>query len=452
MDKTSFLGTKPVFSLLVKLSIPTIFAQIIIIAYNLIDRVYIGRLPDSQVALAALGLTFPVAMFTFTFISWFGRGGAPLASIQLGAKNNDMANQLVSNCLTFLLCSTLFSMALVHFFAEDILILLGGRGNALTEAVNYLKIYNLGTPFLFVGMGLNHFINAQGQTKVSMFAPLLGGLSNFILNPIFIFWLDLGVKGAAIATVIAQFISFLWVIRFYFTTKTVLHIKRKYLLPKWNLFRQVITLGSGPAFMTSSEALVSLCFNSQLFYYGDVTAVGSMTIISGLLFLIFFPMIGLMQGTQPIVSYNYGAGNYARVKKAISYAAMVNVAYSALVTSVMLLFPSFFISLFTDDINLINSITKMLQIYISGCFVLGLAVTCQESYMALGNGALSFFFAFLRKGILLVPLIYALAHFFDDKIFAVVMAEPISDAVASLSNGLFFLYFIKRKLASKKEV
>ncbi len=451
MDKTSFLTTKAIFPLLIKLSIPTVFAQVIVIAYNLIDRVYIGRLPDSHVALAALGLTFPVVVLGYVFISCFGRGGAPLCSIQLGAKKQDLADQIISNALSYLVISSIFAMICVHVFAEDILYLLGGRGEALSAATDYLKIYNLGTIFLYVGLGLNHFINAQGQTKVAMMAPLLGGISNFILNPIFIFWLDLGVKGAAIATVIAQFISFLWVISFFITNRSVLHIRRDFLLPKWELFKKIALIGSGPAFMTSSESLVLLCFNAQLLHYGDVSHVGSLTIVSGLFMLTIFPMLGLMQGAQPIVSYNYGAKNFARARKAIFYALMLNMSYGFLLSSSMIIFPRFFISMFTNDINLISSTIPMLQIYIAGALFLGIATTCQESYMSLGSGFISLFFAFLRKAILLVPLLYILPHFFEDKIFAIVLAEPVSDSIAGLSNGLFFLYYIKRKFAREEE-
>lgn len=449
MQTKSPLATAPLFPLLIKLILPAIFAQIVIIGYNIIDRVYIGRLEDSYIALAALGITVPATTAVYALAVLFGRGGSPLSSIKLGARDIQSANHVLSNTLSLLIIASILSMIGIYIFAEDILYLLGGRDEVLHLATEYLIIYNWGTPFVFIGLGLNFFINAQGFTKIGMITPLIGGISNILLNPVFIFWLDMGVAGAAVATIIAQGISFVWVMRFFFGPKTQLHLSLKDMPLCRQLIRKICTLGSAPAFMVSTEAIVLLCFNKQLFHYGDTFAVGSMTIIASLFLLVLFPMIGVMQGTQPVLSYNYGAGNIARVKKAVVMAFKVNIAYAVLVTGLMLMFPRFFIGLFTHDMAMIEATIPMLQVYMSCCCFLSVIVTFQDTYNAIGDGGLALFFAVLRKGILLTPLLYILPKYFDDAIFAIMLAEPISDCTAALISGVYFIYYAKRKLKDK---
>ncbi len=446
MDKSTSLANEPVFALLIKLALPAIFAQIVVLGYNIVDRIYIGHLEDSHVALAALGISVPVTIILFSLTALFGRGGAPLSSISLGAKDIAHANHIISNCFSLLLIASLASLICVHIFAEDLLYALGGRAEVLQAGTEYLRIYNFGTPFIFIGLGLNYFINAQGYTKVAMFTPIIGGVANIFLNPIFIFWMDMGVAGAALATVISQALSCAWVIYFFLGQETLLHVKRDLLRPQWALTRKITILGSSQAFMISSEAVVLWGFNAQLFHYGSTLNVSSMAIVSSLFLLVVLPMIGTMQGAQPIISFNYGAKNLPRVKHAIFAALKINASYAFLMVSLILLFPQFFVQLFTNNANLIEEASRMLRIYICGGFFLAAMTTFQETYTALGRGGIAFSFAFLRKGILLVPLLFILPHFFEDKVFAIALAEPISDIFASVTNTLFFLFYAKRIL------
>ncbi len=445
-DNSNPLASAPLIPLLIKLAIPAVFAQLIVLGYNIIDRIYLGRLEDASIALAALGITVPVVGIIAALSSLFGRGGAPLSSIALGAKNKDLANSTISHSFLLLILTSIVSALIVHFFAKEILAFFGGSGLILETATSYLIICNYATPFFLVGLGLNFFITAQGFTKIAMMTPLIGGVANIILNPIFLFVFDMGIEGVAIATVISQILSSLWVAKFFCSTKTNLNISLKKLCLDKELIKKISTIGSGPAFMQGSEAIILICFNAQLLKYGNTELVSSMTIIASLFLLVLFPLIGVIQGGQAVISYNYGAGNYQRVRQAIAFLAKVNGAYAFTLTTCIVFFPSFFVSLFTNDTQLIEQTSSLMRVYFLGCFFFGFMISFQDTYNALGDGAVALFFAFFRKGILLLPLLYILPYFFEDKIFALMLSEAVSDTLAVIVSICYFRKYIKKKL------
>ncbi len=447
MENRLAVGKIP--GLLLSLAVPAMLAQLITLCYNLVDRIYIGHMDDGVPAMTAVGICMPIVTIILAVTSLFGRGGAPLSGISLGAKDQDGADHIMSNSLFLLIAGSLLITAGIQIFCEPLLLLFGASEATLPYAESYLRIYSLGTFFFQCSLGMNYFINTQGFTKIGMMTPLIGGVVNIILDPIFIFALDMGIQGAATATVIAQFVSFLWVLRFFRGPLAQLHIRRRFLRPSGELIRRIVVLGASPAFMISTEGLLLLSFNMQLARFGGDIAVGAMAILASIFQLILLPMIGIYQGAQPIVSYNYGAGDYGRVKETIWLAGKATLLYSLLGTSLLVAFPHFFVSLFTPDPVLVDSAAPMLRLYISGTFFLGMTIVSQDTYNALGDGKLSLFFAFFRKGILLIPLIYILPGMMEDKVFAVVAAEPVSDIIASLASTLYFIHYVRKKLTPR---
>lgn len=446
MSQENALENAPLFPLLVKLAVPSILSQLIVISYNFIDRIYLGRLADSQAALAALGIVVPIITILFSFVCLLGRGGSPLSSIQLGAHNQKGADTFISNTLSLLIIVSLLAMVIIFLFSSEILFLFGARDNVLEMATSYLLIYNIGTPFFFISMGLNYFITSQGFAKVAMMSSVIGSIANVFLNPVFIFWFDLGVAGAAIATVISQFMSFLWVMRFCLSKESLFKISLPLMRLQSSFVKKIIVSGSGSAFMFGTEAIILICFNAQFLRFGSITDVSIMTMMSSLFLLVSYPVHGIMYGVQPVLSYNYGAKNFDRIKKTLKILFKVNTSYSIFMASLMIIFPAFFLRFFTNDAHLIEQASGALSLYIVGATLFGLMLSCQETYTALGDGSIALFFAILRKIVTLVPLIYLLPYFFNDKIFAVILAEPISDALVALINACFFMMYIKKKL------
>lgn len=444
MDNKLAVGAIP--GLLLSLALPAMLAQVITLLYNLVDRVYIGHMADGATAMTAVGLCVPVSTLIVAVTSLFGRGGAPLAGISLGAGDRDKADRILSNSLVLLIATSLAITAGVLAWSGPLLRLFGASPTTLPHAETYLRLTIPGTLFLQVGLGLNYFINTQGFTRIGMMTPLIGGVVNVVLDPIFIFGLDMGLRGAAVATVIAQFASFLWVLRFWRGPLAHIRIRRRFLRPDWSVVRRIVLLGAAPAFMVATEGILLLSFNTQLARFGGDAAVGAMTILAALFQLVLMPMIGIYQGAQPIVSFNYGAGNHARVKQAIGLAGAATLLWSLLGAGLLVAFPRFFVGLFTPDPLLIATAAPMLRVYISGTFFLGLTIVSQDSYNALGDGKLSLFFAFFRKGVLLIPLIHLLPLCMADKVHAVVAAEPVSDLIASLVSAAYFIVYIRKKL------
>lgn len=447
------LEHEKISKLLCSLAIPSICAQIITLIYNLVDRIYIGRMPDGQLAMAAIGLCVPLTTIINAFNGLFGRGGAPLSSIKLGEGRKDEADRILTNSFSSLIIVSVLLTTIVLIFKNPILYLFGANADTIIHAGDYISIYSLGTIFVQLSVGLNFFINAQGFNRFGMITNLLGAGLNMILDPIFIYTFQMGIKGAALATVISQGITCAWVISFFFSKKTILHIRKEYLLPKWKILKSIVALGASPFFMSSTEGILTISFNQQLLRFGGNMAVSAMTILSSMWQFMLLPVEGVAIGSQPIVSYNYGAGNYQRVRNTIALGVKVSTIYSITGVVLMELFPHVFAGIFTENKELIELAGRMLRIYIFGAFCIGANSTFQQSYNSLGEGKKSFFFAFYRKIILLIPLIFILPQIFvSNRVYAVVLAEPISDIITSVTNAVYFRYFfLKKKLPLRDE-
>lgn len=440
------LENEKISTLLISLAIPSILAQLTTLIYNLVDRIYIGRLPNSSLAIAGIGLCTSIITIITAVTNLFGRGGAPLASIRLGEKNTEEAQKILGNCFKSLMITSVIIIVILNLFGTQILMLFGASENTLDYALQYLRIYSWGTIFAQLSVGLNYFINAQGFAKYGMFTLLLGGILNIILDPVFIFLFDMGVAGAAVATVISQFVSCLWVLGFFFGKKTMLRLTKKSLKFDLNVMKRVFGLGLSPFFMSSTEGILQVSFNRQLLFYGGDIAVSAMTIMMSMSQILSLPMEGIAQATQPIISYNYGAGKYDRVKKTISLALKAALTYSIVGVLLMELFPSLFVQLFANDPELVELASWMLRVYVFGFIIMGANSTFQQTYTSLGFGKRSFFFAFYRKIILLIPLIYFLPNVISNGVLAVMLAEPISDLLTTITNSFSFKSFIKKHL------
>ena len=443
------LENEKISKLLLSLAIPSILAQLATLIYNMVDRIYIGQLADGALAIAGIGLCTSIITIITAFTNLFGRGGAPLASIRMGEKRMDIAEKILGNCVFSLVISSLIIMAALLIFGEDILMLFGASENTLPYAMDYLSIYCLGTVFVQLSVGLNYFINAQGFAKYGMFTLLIGGVLNIILDPIFIFGLHMDVAGAAIATVISQFVSCVWVMKFLLGKKTTIQIKKEYFKFDLDIMKRVLGLGFSPFFMSATEGILQVSFNRQLLFFGGDLAVSSMTIMLSMNQILQLPMEGIAQGTQPIISYNYGAKQYDRVKKAISLAMKVSLIYSIVGVLLMEFVPQVFVQLFSNDPELIELASRMLRVYIFGFIIMGANSTYQQSYTSLGFGKISFFFAFYRKIILLIPLIYILPIFISDGVFTVMLAEPLSDLITTITNTFSFRRFMHKHLKTE---
>lgn len=440
------LENEKISTLLISLAIPSILAQLTTLIYNLVDRIYIGRLPNSSLAIAGIGLCTSIITIITAVTNLFGRGGAPLASIRLGEKNTEEAQKILGNCFKSLMITSVIIIVILNLFGTQILMLFGASENTLDYALQYLRIYSWGTIFAQLSVGLNYFINAQGFAKYGMFTLLLGGILNIILDPVFIFLFDMGVAGAAVATVISQFVSCLWVLGFFFGKKTMLRLTKKSLEYDLNVMKRVFGLGLSPFFMSSTEGILQVSFNRQLLFYGGDIAVSAMTIMMSMSQILSLPMEGIAQAMQPIISYNYGAGKYDRVKKTISLALKAALTYSIVGVLLMELFPSLFVQLFANDPELVELASWMLRVYVFGFIIMGANSTFQQTYTSLGFGKRSFFFAFYRKIILLIPLIYFLPNVISNGVLAVMLAEPISDLLTTITNSFSFKSFIKKHL------
>lgn len=443
------LANEKISSLLLSLAVPSILAQLATLIYNMVDRIYIGRLPNGSLSIAGIGLCASIITIITAFSNLFGRGGAPLASIRLGEGNHKQAEKILGNCFCMLAVSSILITLILNLFGNEILILFGASENTLPYAMSYLKIYSYGTIFVQLTVGMNYFINTQGYAKFGMMTLLIGGILNIILDPIFIFVMDMGVAGAAIATVISQFVSCLWVLKFLFGKKTTIKIRKEHLWLNAQIVKRVFALGFSPFFMSSTEGILQMSFNRQLLFFGGDLAVSAMTIMLSLNQMLSLPMEGIAQGAQPITSFNFGAKNYQRVRNTIRLAIMSSLTFSVVAVCIMELFPSLFVKMFATDPALIEEASWMMRIYVFGFIIMGANSTFQQTYTSLGFGTRSFFFAFYRKIILLIPLIYILPMFISNGVLAVMLAEPISDLVTTLTNGFFFRRFIRKELPTQ---
>lgn len=433
-----FLGTEKVGKLLVSLAVPTVIAQIVNLLYNIVDRVYIGNYDKTGLALTGVGVCLPIITLIGAFAYLVGSGGAPRASIYMGRKENDTAEKIMGNSFVFLIGISIILTAVLFIFARPILFMVGASNNTIDAALSYLQIYLIGTVFVQMVLGMNSFITAQGFSKFSMKAVLIGAVLNIVLDPIFIFVFDLGVKGAAIATIISQAVSAIWIIHFLCSEKSILRLHKKNFKIEPKVLLPCLALGLSPFIMMSTESLLTICFNSSLQRYGGDVAVGAMTILATMLQFCSLPIMGLTQGAQPITSYNFGAKKYDRVKQSFWLLLIVAVSYSALLTLLVEIAPGLFVRIFASDPTLVSYSCWALRIYFAGIFLMGAQIACQQTFIALGNAKTSVFLAILRKIILLIPLIYILPAFFEDKAFAVFLAEPVADVIAVITTIVVF--------------
>ena len=452
-SSTNKLGTEKVSKLLFELALPSITAQVINMLYNIVDRIYIGHIENiGSLALTGVGLCFPILILISAFSALIGMGGSPQASIRLGAKDHEGAEKILGNCFSVLLIMSVILTGVFLVSSESLLMMFGASTDTLPYAMEYLNIYVIGTIFVMISLGLNSFISAQGFAKISMMTVLIGAIVNIVLDPIFIFGLSMGVRGAALATIISQCVSALWVLIFLFGKKTTLRIHRKHMKPSTKVLGPVLALGLAPFIMQSTEGLLNICFNSSLQKYGGDIAVGSMTILASCMQVLMLPLSGLSQGAQPIISYNFGAGNKERVKKAFRLLFICCVIYAGAFWLLNIIAPKVFVGLFASDATLKETASWALRIYMATGFMMGIQIACQQTFVAIGQAKISLFLALLRKIILLIPLIYILPNFFADKVFAVFLAEPVSDLLAASTTFILFKWQFDKVLNAQDSV
>lgn len=441
------LGKEPLRKLFFTMAIPSVLAQLINVLYNIVDRIYIGHIKDiGSLALTGVGVTFPIIMVVSAFSAFAGQGGAPLASILLGAKDQEKAEKVLGSSTALLLVFSISLTLIFQILKTPLLYAFGASDNVIGFAQDYIGLYLWGTIFVMLSLGLNTFISGQGNAKVAMFSVLIGAVTNIILDPIFIFILNMGVKGAALATVISQAFSAIWVVNFLISKKSSLKIKRENLKLDLKFVKKIGSLGCSPFIMQSTESLVLLTLNSGLQKYGGDLYVGSMSILISVLQLIFVPVSGIAQGVQPIISYNFGAGNRERVVKTFKTLLIVCLVATMFMGGIAVLVPNFYVKMFTESEELMKLTSKMMPIFTLGMCIFGIQQSIQVTFLAMGQAKFSIFIALLRKVILLVPLAIILPRFMGVK--GIYYAEPMADitsvVVASITFALNFKSILKQ--------
>lgn len=447
-DNKNFLGTAPIGKLLLKLSIPTVIAQLINMLYNIVDRIYIGHIPgEGSLALTGVGVCMPIIMIISAFAALVSSGGAPRSSIYMGKQEEESAEKILGNCFSLQIIISLILTAVLLIWSKDLLLAFGASENTIGYATDYMQIYAFGTLFVQLTLGMNSFITAQGFTTVSMVSVVIGAVCNITLDPVFIFGFHMGVKGAALATILSQGISMIWVVLFLCGSKTQLHLRTKYMRLESKVILPCVALGLAAFIMQASESIVSVCFNSSLLRYGGDIAVGAMTILTSVMQFAMLPLQGIAQGAQPISSYNYGAKNADRVKKTFRLLVITCFVYSTLLWTAVELIPKAFVIIFTSDADLITFSASMLRIYLGGLCLFGIQVACQMTFTSLGKAVNSIVVAVVRKFVLLIPLIYIVPHIVSDPTTGVYMAEPIADVIAVTFTSVLFAVQFKKALA-----
>ena len=442
-----FLGTEPVGKLLFRLSIPTVVAQLVNMLYNIVDRIYIGHMPgDGSLALTGVGVCMPLIMLVSAFAALVSSGGAPRASIFMGKNEYHSAEKTLGNCFSLQVIISLILTAVLLLWSKELLLAFGASENTIGYATDYMGVYAIGTLFVQLTLGMNFFITAQGFTRISMVSVLIGAVANIALDPVFIFGFHMGVRGAALATIISQALSCTWVVGFLCSKKTRLRLKKENLGLQAGIILPCIALGTAAFIMQASESIISVCFNSSLLQYGGDIAVGTMTIMVSVMQFAMLPMQGIAQGAQPISSYNYGARNATRVKKTFKLLLSACLIYSFTLWLVVMLFPSVFVGIFTPDEALIQYASPMLRIYLGGMCIFGIQIACQMTFTSLGKAVNSIIVAVFRKFILLLPLIYIMPRIVADKTMGVYMAEPIADVIAVTFTAILFAFQFKKAM------
>ena len=433
------------------MSVPSLIAQLVNLLYNLVDRMYIGRLPEvGTLALTGLGLCNPIILLISGFSFFVGSGGAPLASIELGRGDRNTAERILGTGTTML---AFFSVVLTVFFLifkKPLLMLFGASEITLPYADEYLTVYLYGTVFVMFALGLNSFITCQGQARIAMLSVIIGAVINIVLDPIFIFTFSMGVKGAALATIISQCISAVWIVAFLISRRSSLRIKRETLTPDFKLVGRISALGISPFIMQATESLVNIVFNSGLQKYGGDIYVGSMTVLTSVMQIKTVLTRGFTHGCQPVISYNYGAHKFDRVKQTFRLMCICTISFSCLFLLSVFLFPGAFARIFTDEQELIELTKKVLPVYVGGMWIFGLQMSVQSTFLGLGQAKVSLFIACLRKVILLVPLALILPGFFG--VMGIYWAEPIADSLCAITSGVIFYFMSKKLLADDAEI
>ena len=451
MENKEFLGTERIGKLLFKLALPSVVAQLVNLLYNMVDRVYIGHMENvGSLALTGVGVCMPVILLVSAFAALVGMGGAPQVSIYMGKKDYKTAEKIMGNCFIFLIFISIVLTGFLYIFGEDLLLIFGASENTIGYAIDYMNIYVIGTIFVQMALGMNMFITCQGFTKISMLSVVIGAVLNIILDPILIFNFNMGVKGAALATIISQAVSAVWVVSFLAGKKSGIRLKKENFKVDFRILLPCLALGVSPFIMQATESVINICFNSSLLKYGGDVAVGAMTVLSTVMQFSMLPLQGLTQGAQPITSYNYGAGNPDRVKQSFKLLLISCFVYSMLLWSLVMIMPEKFVLMFNSDPELVSYGSWAMRIYFAVLGIFGIQIACQQTFIAIGNAKTSLFLAVFRKIILLIPLIYILPNFFADKAMAVYLAEPVADIIAVITTSILFARYFSKTLKKMK--
>ena len=445
--KKEFLGTEPVGKLLFKLAIPTVVAQLINMLYNIVDRIYIGHMPGvGSVALTGVGVCLPIIMIVSAFACFFSSGGAPRASIALGKGETDTSEKILGGCLALQIAISIILTVVLLVWNRDLLLVFGASEKTIGYAVNYMNIYAVGTLFVQLTLGLNAFITAQGNTKTGMLTVIIGAVCNIILDPVFIFGFGMGVRGAALATIISQAISCIWCICFLCGRKTVIRLRKKYIRMSPQIVLCCVALGVSTFIMQGSESVIFVCFNSSLLKYGGDIAVGAMTICTTVTQFAMLPMQGISQGAQPISSYNYGAKKPERVNKTFKLLRISCFVYAFVLWGIIMIAPELFARMFSSDETLVAFAVNAIRIYCGAMFLMGIQIACQMTFVSIGNAVCSVIVAIVRKFVLLLPLIYIMPGIVSNKTFGVYTAEPVADVIAVSFTVILFTFQFRKAM------
>ena len=446
-NKKEMLGTAPVGKLLFKLAIPTVIAQLVNMLYNVVDRIYIGHISEvGDLALTGVGVCMPIIMIVSAFAALVSSGGAPRASIFMGKKDMESANKILGACFGLQIIVSLILTVILLIWNRDFLLAFGASENTIEYATEYMRVYAIGTIFVQLTLGMNAFISAQGFTGISMISVIVGAVANIILDPILIYGLDMGVSGAALATVISQALSCIWIISFLCGKKSMLRLKVKNFIPAPKIVLPCIALGTASFIMQASESVISICFNASLLRYGGDIAVGAMTILTSVMQFAMLPPQGIAQGAQPILSFNYGAKKPDRVRETYKILLKSCLIYSVTIWAAVMVMPNVFVSIFTPDTELVVFASKALRIYFSGMLLFGIQIACQMTFVSLGNALSSVTVAVVRKFVLLLPLIYIMPNIISDRTIGVYVAEPVADIIAVTFTAILFAFQFKKAL------
>ena len=445
------MGTGSVKKLMVQMAVPALVGQVVNLLYNIVDRIYIGHLPGiGGTALTGVGLFTPILMLITAFAMMAGAGGAPRAAIAMGEGDKERAEKILGNCFTVLMIFAVILTGVFYAACPTLLRWFGASDATLPYAVEYGRIYILGSVFVLTVMGMNTFITTQGFAKISMMTTVIGAVINIVLDPILMFGFNMGVKGAAIATVLSQAVSAVWILKFLTGKKTILKLKASNLKLIPSVILPCLGLGVSTFVMLTTESILSISFTSSLARYGGDVAVGAMTVLTSINQLITMPLSGVCQGGQPLISYNYGAKKYDRVKEAFFCQFFTCVAYTTVFWLLLMIFPNFFAGIFTSDAALVDYTAWALKIFLACGFSVGFQISCQQAFMALGQAKISLVMALLRKVFLLIPLIFILPNFFANTANALFLAEPVSDLIAAAVTTFMFFRFFRKMLKEAK--